>query len=40
MNKRTEEAVQRDAAALEVPAQQPEAAASAVAAAGGAPVSK
>ena len=36
MNKRTEDAVQRDAAALEVPAQQPEAAAqAAVAAAGG-----
>ena len=38
MNKKTEEAVQRDAAALDVPAQQPAAAAGAVAAAGGAPV--
>ncbi len=37
MNKRTEEAVQRDAANLEVPAQQPAAAAEAVAAAGGTP---
>ncbi len=37
MNKKTEEAVQRDAASLEVPAQQPEAAAEAVAANGGMP---
>jgi len=35
MNKRTEEAVQRDAAALEVPAQQPDVAAQAAAAAAG-----
>jgi len=33
MNKRTEEAVQRDAASLEVPAQQPQAAAEATVAA-------
>ena len=37
MNKRTEEAVQRDAAALEVPAQQPGAAAAATVAAAGLP---
>ena len=40
MNKKTEEAVQRDAASLEVPAQQPLAAAEAVATAGATPPGK